>query len=527
VVAVVPLSCFVYNIPFRVYSPLKNGVVEYVGSAGKNMPTATSPTQRLKMPSQVRRVRGQAGDVYELIFLDQQDRIIVPLTEWHRLRKEQGPTSTRSTYLACLQSYFAFLAESGCPWNAPPERLRQTLIAFHRDHLKCQVRPQRDTDTVEITMTRETPLRESTLKVMRAAPRDFYLVMKEAGLYAFANPLSSEVLVTLKREQERTLADKGAPDQAGIREETHEQSRRRPTAFLRQHQPQEWKPEVRKELADVRQGIHAVLDALLESPEVSLREKAVLQLLQSTGARIHEVALMTVSGYQNKGIAGQAQVMNKGSYGREVKTIYFAHNPRVQEALNMYLDQMRPLHDPEGRHRLIDAPPDSPLFLIERGTPYSPKVFYWHWYRHYTPLQALCPVRFSPHDLRHLFVTEYLIKLKLACGTGTESFDSEKYLREREAFGKTIMAWRSIHTIDIYDQSREGEAIFSVLAGYQQDLAQRRHVMQAPQVQPFSTPGCGVEVPPQPNQEAPVVWMHDEETLNWIKSMEQQTGQLW
>jgi hypothetical protein len=153
VVAVVPLSCFVYNIPFRVYSPLKNGVVEYVGSAGKNMPTATSPTQRLKMPSQVRRVRGQAGDVYELIFLDQQDRIIVPLTEWHRLRKEQGPTSTRSTYLACLQSYFAFLAESGCPWNAPPERLRQTLIAFHRDHLKCQVRPQRDTDTVEITMT--------------------------------------------------------------------------------------------------------------------------------------------------------------------------------------------------------------------------------------------------------------------------------------------------------------------------------------------------------------------------------------
>ncbi len=73
------------------------------------MPTATSLTQQLKMPSPVRRVRGQAGDLYELIFLDQQDQIIVPLTEWYRLRKEQGPTSTRSTYLACLQSYFAFL----------------------------------------------------------------------------------------------------------------------------------------------------------------------------------------------------------------------------------------------------------------------------------------------------------------------------------------------------------------------------------------------------------------------------------
>ena len=61
------------------------------------------------------------------------------------------------------------------------------------------------------------------------------------------------------------------------------------------------------------------------------------------------LSLMTVGGYQNEGIAGQAQVMNKGSYGREVKTIYFAHNPRVQEALNAYLEQVRPLHDPEGR----------------------------------------------------------------------------------------------------------------------------------------------------------------------------------
>jgi hypothetical protein len=154
-------------------------------------------------------------------------------------------------------------------------------------------------------------------------------------------------------------------------------------------------------------------------------------------------------------------------------------------------------------------------------------VFYWHWYRHYTPLQALCPVRFSPHDLRHLFVTEYLIKLKLACGAGTEYFDAEKYLREREAFGKTIMAWQSIHTIDIYDQSREGEAIFSVLAHYQQDLAQRRYTIGSPQANPLSQPRVVDEAPPRPNQEAPVVWMHDEETLNWIKSMEQQTGQPW
>jgi site-specific recombinase XerD len=492
------------------------------------MQTTTPQEQHLTTLSRIRRVRGQPGDPYELIFLDQQDRIIVPLTEWYRLRQAQGPASTRNTYLSCLMPFFTFLTEDGCPWNAPPERLRRALIAFHRDYLGCKIHFDRETDTVEIGLTRDTPLQESTLRVMRAALRDFYLVMKEAGLYAFANPLSSEVLVALKREQERTLANRGAPDHAGVRAETHEQSRRRPTAFLRQCQAQGWKPKVRKELADVRQGIHDVLDAMLDSAEVSAREKAVLYLLQTTGARIHEIALMTVGGYQNEGLAGQAQVMNKGSYGREVKTIYFAHNPRVQEALNEYIEQMRPLHDQEGRRRLIDVGPHEPLFLTERKTPYSLKAFYWHWYRHYTPLQTKCPVRFSPHDLRHLFVTEYLIKLKRACGAGTEHFDAEKYLREREAFGSIVMRWRSTRTIDIYDQNREGEAVFSVLAGYQQDLSQRHYatlppmVTNPPELRDAPAPS---EQPERRTQEAPIVWMHDTETLNWIKSMEREAGQ--
>ncbi len=494
------------------------------------MSTIASQKQHLTALSQIPRVRGQPGDCYELIFLDQQDRIIVPLTEWYRLRIEQGAASTRSPYLVCLMPWFTFLAIDGCPWNAPPEQLRRTLLTFHRDRLGCKIHPQRDSDSVKIDLTRETPLRESTLKVMRAALRDCYFVMKEAGLYAFANPLSSEVLVALKREQERMLVNKGAPDYAGVRGETHERSRRRPTAFLRQHQAQEWKPEIRKELADVREGIHKVIDAMLDSAEVSVREKAVLYLLQSTGARIHEVALMTVGGYQNEGIAGQAQVMNKGSYGREIKTIYFAGDHRVQEALNAYLEQVRPLHDPQKRRRLVDIDPKAPLFLTERGTSYSPKTFYYHWYRHYAPLQSECPVRFSPHDLRHLFVTENLIRLKIKCGLGTDHFDAETYLSEREAFGSQIMSWRSARTIDIYDQSRNGEAVFSTLAEYQQALSQRRYAIQPAKAPNHSLEqGVSPAVPqsalPPADRETSITWALDTETLDWIKSMERQAKQ--
>src|SRR6266566_668 len=477
--------------------------------------------------SRIRRVRGQPGDPYELIFLDQQDQIVVPLTEWYRLRKEQGPVSTRSTYLACLLPFFTFLAESGCPWNAPPERIRPVLIAFHRDYLGCKIHPKRETGTVEIDLTRDTPLKASTLRVMGAALRDFYLVMGDAGLYAFANPLTSQLLVALKHEQEQALANSGSPDHAGTRAETRAQSHRRPTAFLRQHQAQEWKPEIRKELADVREGIHKVIDAMLDSAEVSVREKAVLYLLQSTGARIHEVALMTVGGYQNEGFAGQAQVMNKGSYGREIKTIYFAGDHRVQEALNAYLEQVRPLHDPQKRRRLVDIDPKAPLFLTERGTSYSPKTFYYHWYRHYAPLQSECPVRFSPHDLRHLFVTENLIRLKIKCGLGTDHFDAETYLSEREAFGSQIMSWRSARTIDIYDQSRNGEAVFSTLAEYQQALSQRRYAIQPAKAPNHSLEqGVSPAVPqsalPPADRETSITWALDTETLDWIKSMERQ-----
>ncbi len=73
------------------------------------MQPMASQEQQLTQLSRIRRVYGQPDDPYELIFLDQHHRIIVPLTEWYRLRKEQGPASTRNTYLACLLPFFTFL----------------------------------------------------------------------------------------------------------------------------------------------------------------------------------------------------------------------------------------------------------------------------------------------------------------------------------------------------------------------------------------------------------------------------------
>jgi hypothetical protein len=133
-------------------------------------------------------------------------------------------------------------------------------------------------------------------------------------------------------------------------------------------------------------------------------------------------------------------------------------------------------------------------------------------------------VPFSPHDIRHLFVSEFLIKLKIACGAGTDHFDSEKYLREREAFATSIMGWQSPKTIDIYDQTRSGESVLQVLASYQDDLAKRRFV-SVPSNLEERNQASGVAKASDEEHAASAretVWLHDAETLAWVKKMQNQ-----
>ncbi len=95
----------------------------------------------------IRKIKGEAGTLYKVLFVDQQGHLIVGLTEWYRVRTQQGPASTRDTYLACLLPFFAFLSETGCAWNAAPEQVRLTLIDFYRKRLGCLIRASSRTRT--------------------------------------------------------------------------------------------------------------------------------------------------------------------------------------------------------------------------------------------------------------------------------------------------------------------------------------------------------------------------------------------
>jgi len=89
------------------------------------------------------------------------------------------------------------------------------------------------------------------------------------------------------------------------------------------------------------------------------------------------------------------------------------------------------------------------------------------------------------------------------------------------------MGWQSPHTIDVYDHSRDGEQTLHVLAMMQQRLAERRYFPE-PETPAATSPLASAkmspveEVSPLPSAENETIWLHDAETLAWIKQMQQQ-----
>jgi hypothetical protein len=158
--------------------------------------------------------------------------------------------------------FFSFVFKKGAAWNGEPEHIRSLVKAFLRDEVACRVVRDRDAEGYEMQLSGASPLAQSSLRVLCAALRDFYAVMADAGLYAYGNPMRSELLSAWKREYLKQVSNAGAPEHAGIRSETQEESRKHPTAYFRQKRGLPWKPALalEPELALQRARCHSVND---------------------------------------------------------------------------------------------------------------------------------------------------------------------------------------------------------------------------------------------------------------------------
>lgn len=395
--------------------------------------------------SGLKKIVGPPGSRFPVMVVDATGLPVFPLSEWYRRKKAHDAGRTPDTYLEMLQPYFGFLLLKGYAWNDPPERVRAYLVEFLRTDVGCHVGPaQQDGYLVETTGA--SPLAKSSLGVLLAALTSLYDILMDAGYYGHANPMRSQRLTALKREHLRQVKNVGAPDHAGIRNESHQETNQAyPTSFFRQKRGKVWTPEIVMEPEVVQARMHKTIDYMVEHATFK-RDQVILLLLRQTGARLSEIVEMTVGGYRKAQHAGRALVKNKGSRGREEKTIYFTDV--IEAQLHHYVRTERAEHDLQGRKRLEELDDSDPLFLTTHGTAYKRSSFYHHWKKLFEPAQSRFKkqeqVAFSPHDIRHLRVSRAMTTIK-------QRAHGDKQLEEEFVEGfRLIMGWRSPKTMETY-----------------------------------------------------------------------------
>ena len=140
----------------------------------------------------------------------------------------------------------------------------------------------------------------------------------------------------------------------------------------------------------------AEVERLLQAPESEsargLRDRALLELLYSSGLRVSELCALTLQQVNLE--EGFLRV----EAGKRNKDRMVPVGAGAVEALRRYLHHARP--------ELVRSRTGSALFLSNRGGPLSRKTV-WYWLRHYAEKAGL-DRSVKPHQLRHSFATHLL-----------------------------------------------------------------------------------------------------------------------
>jgi integrase/recombinase XerD len=153
------------------------------------------------------------------------------------------------------------------------------------------------------------------------------------------------------------------------------------------------KPKPWKRLPDTLsyEQIKTVLNACKTNKPLDIRNKAILEMLYATGARVSEVSNLKIKDISLE--AGYIRCFGKGSKERIVPI-----GEEAQDCLKKYLQQVRPI--------FAKATSIENVFLSRHGKPIGRDML-WKIFRYYAGKAGL-KGRVHPHLLRHSFATHLL-----------------------------------------------------------------------------------------------------------------------
>jgi integrase len=442
--------------------------------------------------------RPDAPHEHPYLVFDCQGELHLPLIVFAKEALTGLAPSSVKKYLTSILPFFSWLDTDPWQlrarhcWTDPPEVVRSVVREYLVSKLQCRVKPhQQGGEWLETNEETVNPVR-----LLLAGLKLFYRIAQAHGYYQHDNPLSGSFTEMAEAAREHLVRDDDGslrphmPDQSGV-DAPRSLGRLTDSYFLLK---EKWIPQVVTDTELPQKILNGGRTLKKQGKAWGLREECMIVLLFETGARVSELMSLTLDDWNRRGLKDTAWARNKGSRKRRAKYVRFSE--QTVKVLRKYFDMERKAVDVHHytlndylslaeRHEIdLDA---VPLFLSQRGTPWTVASFRAHYWK---KACAAAKLDADIHQCRHWYVTQSLIEIHERARKGEITVERGKeeliaYMHWR-AGEKTLNAYN--HCFQPANHASVQNNIFKKLRGAQTKQTQTKRQRRAKRTSVQSSP---------------------------------------